>query len=54
MSIGGALYREGDTQPSLLERADAALYRAKHSGRNRVELDLGAVAQGGTQPSSIN
>ena len=39
ISIGGTVYRSGDTQSTLLGRADAALYRAKHSGRNRVECD---------------
>ncbi|HQQ70723.1 MAG TPA: GGDEF domain-containing protein [Alicycliphilus sp.] len=40
ISIGGTAYRSGDTQAALLGRADAALYRAKNSGRNRVEFDL--------------
>ncbi len=39
ISIGGAFYRPGDSQTSLLGRADAALYQAKNLGRNRVELD---------------
>lgn len=43
ISIGAATYRPGDTQASLLGRADAALYRAKNSGRNRVEFDLPAT-----------
>ena len=38
-SIGVAWYRHGDTAAQLLARADAALYRAKHGGRNRIELE---------------
>jgi diguanylate cyclase (GGDEF)-like protein len=38
-SFGVAACCEGETTESLLERADAALYRAKGSGRNRVEAD---------------
>jgi diguanylate cyclase (GGDEF)-like protein len=41
-SLGVASYcpdHEGPMQ--LLEAADAALYRAKHSGRDRVELAVG-------------
>lgn len=37
VSIGLAYLQSGDSLDSLLARADEALYRAKHSGRNRVE-----------------
>jgi diguanylate cyclase len=36
MSIGVAVHREGEKGAELIERADAALYEAKRSGRNRV------------------
>ena len=40
VSIGVATYEvESDTLNSLLARADAALYRAKDLGRNRVETE---------------
>jgi diguanylate cyclase (GGDEF)-like protein len=39
-SIGMAMYQQGESSLSpALARADAALYRAKRSGRNRVEAD---------------
>lgn len=35
-SAGVALRREAETQTSIIERADKALYQAKRSGKNRV------------------
>ncbi len=40
VSIGLTDHRAGDRIESLLARADAALYRAKRDGRNRVVSDL--------------
>lgn len=38
VSVGLAWLQRGDTPASWIDRADAALYRAKHSGRNRAEI----------------
>ena len=38
VSIGLALLRAGEEPAALLARADAALYRAKDAGRDRVEI----------------
>ncbi len=43
ISIGLAEAVLGEPAEGLLARADGALYRAKHEGRNRVELALRAV-----------
>ena len=37
VSIGAASYRQGETREELLASADAALYRAKQRGRDRIE-----------------
>lgn len=37
-SFGVAALEDGDTAAALRERADAALYRAKRNGRNRVAV----------------
>lgn len=50
ISLGVASFPEhGDTPTELLEAADAALYRAKMAGRNRVELAL-EVGHGPPRP----
>ena len=40
MSIGAAIITPEDTEASLFERADKALYQAKQNGRNQVLLDI--------------
>jgi len=35
--FGLAMYQEGDTIETIISKADKALYKAKNSGRNRVE-----------------
>lgn len=38
LSVGVAEYKAGESVSDFIERADAALYQAKHRGRNRVEI----------------
>ena len=42
MSVGVAEYKFGENVENVIERADAALYTAKHNGRNQVVAAPGA------------
>jgi diguanylate cyclase len=37
LSVGVAAPRDGDTDESIIRRADGAMYKAKHLGRNQVQ-----------------
>lgn len=50
VSIGAAEAREDSNFEAALERADKALYRAKHNGRNRLEVD-GRRTQDNAKPT---
>ena len=41
ISIGVAIWQPADSCKTLISRADQAMYRAKHAGRNRVEMAQG-------------
>ncbi len=40
ISIGAAIIGENDSETSLFERADKALYQAKENGRNQIMVDV--------------
>ena len=45
-SIGGTVYRPGESWEDLFARADRGLYLAKQAGRNRAGWDGDIIAQG--------
>lgn len=40
MSIGATTYHEGDVPDKIIARADKALYKSKHSGKNQMNMEL--------------
>ncbi|MFZ0532239.1 MAG: GGDEF domain-containing protein [Anaerolineales bacterium] len=44
ISLGVSVYQDGDGTASFIERADAAMYRAKCGGRNRLEIERAAIS----------
>ncbi len=52
-SIGIALHRPGvgEGEEVLLQRADAVMYNAKHSGKDAVRMDIGLPVGGRVEPT---
>jgi PleD family two-component response regulator len=50
VSIGAAEYHKPEQWQAMVERADQALYRAKHAGRDRFELEN--LPDGGILPAT--
>jgi diguanylate cyclase (GGDEF)-like protein len=46
VSVGFTDVRSGDTPPAAVERADLAVYYAKHHGRNQVRSHAALVREG--------
>ncbi len=40
LSIGATKYLQGDTQDSLIARADEALYKAKNNGKDQIYMEV--------------
>ena len=54
VSVGAALYpRDGNDAPTLLERADAAMYAAKRSGGNTYRLCFAGQSTPADMPSPV-
>ncbi|MGQ9506010.1 MAG: GGDEF domain-containing protein [Thermogutta sp.] len=54
LSCGVAICQEGDTETSLFDRSDRALYAAKRSGRNATFFDCGDRCVRYSPPSSCS
>jgi diguanylate cyclase (GGDEF)-like protein len=53
VSVGLAQWADGESLDAVVERADRALYDAKHSGRDRVEVDGNDARRMSTVPMDL-
>lgn len=53
VSLGVAQWAAGERFDMLVERADRALYEAKHGGRDRVEIDANDAGRASTIPADF-
>jgi len=53
-SAGLSMHHPGETSKEFIERVDALLYKAKQSGRNRIEFDKAPVREQPTTKESLS
>ncbi len=53
-SAGLARHRPGESSKDFIERVDNLLYRAKHGGRNRIEIEKPLIQEKETESGTLS